>query len=68
VIKTRKETTVALKQAIANPPADLNAFETTIEKAVTNNAPSALVSQGRTLVKKTRVARFTETILKALKD
>jgi hypothetical protein len=68
VIKTRKESTTALRTAINNPPADLNAFEVVISKAVDNNAPNALVSQGRTLIKKIKVTRFTEQLLKALKD
>ncbi len=59
---------MALRTAINNPPADLNAFEVVISKAVDNNAPNALVSQGRTLIKKIKVSRFTEQLLKALKD
>ena len=68
VVKTRKDSTMALKQAVSQPPQNLDNFEDMIAAAVENNAPAALVSQGRTLVKKIRITRLTEALLKALKD
>jgi len=44
VVKTRKDSTMALKQAVSQPPQNLDNFEDMIAAAVENNAPAALVS------------------------